>query len=114
MIRSGAVPKGTQQPVDLSRVLAFIAASDVSRRSVGAVSKLEGEPTSFGAERIPAKTAESRSVPRSPVRSEWKNPSLSRDLSAFSKLYAKSTDCVAEGSGFELSVPVSKLGDDSF
>src|ERR1700675_905797 len=71
------------------------------RRSVVAISRRESEPTSFGAEKIRAKTVESRSVPRSPVRSEWKNPRLSHDLSAFSRLYAKSTDCVAEKGGFE-------------
>src|SRR6266436_1002607 len=85
------------------------------RRSVVAVSRRESEPTSFGAERIPAKTAESRSVPRSPVRSKWKNPGLSRDLSAFSRLYAKSTDCVADDtvccepfSGFQISCSAGK------
>jgi hypothetical protein len=75
--------------------------------------KPESEPLLFRAERIPAKTGESGPVPRSPVRSAWKNPGLLRDLSAFSRLYAKSTDCVAERTGFELSIPVSKLADDS-
>src|ERR1700692_708670 len=75
------------------------------RRSIVAVSRRKSEPTSFGAERIPANTAESRSVPRSPVRSAWKNPGLPRDLSAFSRLYAKSSDCVAERGGFEPQRP---------
>ena len=57
------------------------------------------EPFSFRAERMPAIPGESRVSPLSPVRYKWKQPRLSRGISAFSKLELKPTDCVAERGG---------------
>jgi hypothetical protein len=37
-----------------------------------------------------------------------------RGIFDFSAENAKTEDCLAEGSGFELSVPLSKLTDDTF
>ena len=54
------------------------------------------EPFSFRAERRPAIPAESRVSPLSPVRYKWKQPRLSRGISAFSRLERKPTDCVAD------------------
>jgi hypothetical protein len=67
------------------------------RRSAAALMpKPESEPLLFRAERIRAKTGESGPVSRSPVHSGQERRRLPRDLSAFSRLYAKPTDCVAD------------------
>jgi hypothetical protein len=101
-------PKGTQQPVDSSGVLAFIAGGDVSpkkrgrrqqaRKRTDFVWRGEDSPKNC---RIPLRSSLS-GAPR------MEKPRLPRNLSASSRLYAKSTDCVVEVSGFELSVPICK------
>ena len=96
-----AVPKGAQLPVDLSRVLAFIARGDVlpKKRRCNRQARKRTDFVWRGEDcrhnrRIPLRSSLSGAL-------RFEKPGLPRNLSAFSRSYAKSTDCLAEKGGFE-------------